>query len=437
MPMRGMRQAGLLLLLALLFVLSIGRGGMALAAPADSGEERKLAGITARAQQGDSEAQLELGGMYHDGQGVARDYREALRWYRKAAEQSNPYAQYNLGLMYDVGQGVPQDPKEALFWYTKSALQGNSAAQQNLGVLYANGQGVPRNLIFAYAWSALAAEQGQSAATRNRDNAARILSDSQRRTAQELEGKLRDKISEPKGANSPAERVKPSPTAPKGSPLPPLAQGKGSQTKSSGSGFLITDNGYLVTCHHVIAGGRRIVVKVDKNQYPARVVRDDPKNDLALLKIDGAFQPLAFAGQRSASLGQEVFTIGYPDPILQGVSAKFTKGEISSLAGIRDDEKLYQISVPVQPGNSGGALLDLNGNVTGVIVAMLDAKTAFAVSGSLPQNVNYAVKEYLVRALLTGLPAVNDRLPPPSAGLSFEQVVERSSKGAVMVLVQE
>jgi hypothetical protein len=90
------------------------------------------------------------------------------------------------------------------------------------------------------------------------------------------------------------------------------------------------------------------------------------------------------------------------------VSAKFTEGTISSLTGFQDDLRLYQISVPVQPGNSGGALVDENGNVLGIIVAMLDAKTTFRVSGSLPQNVNYAVKSVYAQAMLDTLPEVSD-----------------------------
>jgi hypothetical protein len=391
-----------------------------------------------QARHGDAAAQVELGGMYHDGKGVARNYREALKWYRRAAEQGNPYAQYNLGLMYDTGKGVAQDFTAALVWYTKAALQGNPGAQQNLGVMYANGQGVVGNLIYSYAWSALAADQGQTVAARNRDNAGRHLSRPQLLTAQELAAKLRAKIGTPEAATTPDAGRPPSPSPPPAGDLTPPAPGRQApRVASSGSGFIITPDGYLMTCHHVIAGGGGITVRVGQRQYPARVIRDDAKNDLALLKISGTFQALAFADQQSATLGQEVFTIGFPDPMLQGVSAKFTKGEISSLAGIRDDPRLYQVSVPVQPGNSGGPLLDMNGNVTGVIEAMLDAKTVFAITGSLPQSVNYAVKGALARELVNGLPAVIANLPRSAVGQTFARVVERASSGAVMVLVHE
>ncbi len=369
--------------------------------PTQAGEGDRLATISDQAHQGDAAAQVELGGRYHQGQGVARNF------------------------------------KEALFWYTKAALQGNPAAQQHLGVMYAKGQGVAKNLIYSYAWSAVAAGQGQAAAARNRDNAARHLSTAELRQAEELTAKLGAKIGQPLPATAPDGGNRPPPPPPAARPQTPPPRGQAPKIKASGSGFIITPDGYLLTCHHVIVGGGGITVRVGQSHYPARVIRDDAKNDLALLKINGHFQPLAFAGERSATLGQEVFTIGFPDPMLQGVSAKFTKGEISSLAGIHDDARLYQISVPVQPGNSGGPLLDMNGNITGVIEAMLDAKTVFALTGSLPQSVNYAVKGGLARALVNGLPAVTANLPLPVVGQTFAQVVERVSQGAVMVVVHE
>ena len=174
---------------------------------------------------------------------------------------------------------------------------------------------------------------------------------------------------------------------------------------------------------------------IEDNVYPAKLIREDKYNDLALLKISGSFSPLSFSSKRSAQMGQELFTIGFPNPILQGISAKLTKGTVASLTGIQDDLRLYQISVPVQPGNSGGPLLDLSGNILGVIVAILDAKTAFDISGSLPQNVNYAVKGAYAQALLGTLPEVSEKLSPPYREQPFADVVDRVNKSVVMVLI--
>ena len=171
---------------------------------------------------------------------------------------------------------------------------------------------------------------------------------------------------------------------------------------------------------------------MDENIYPATLVRDDPNNDLALLKINGSFPAIAFSSNRSAKMGQEVFTIGYPNPSLQGISAKFTKGTINSLTGFQNDIRLYQISIPVQPGNSGGALLDENGNVLGVIVAMLDAKTTFKITGSFPQNVNYAVKSLYAQAMIDTLPEVSGKLISVSKNKS--DAIENVKKSTVMVI---
>ena len=90
------------------------------------------------AEQGDADAQFNLGLMYGNGWGVPQDYAEALKWYRKAAEQGDAKAQSNLGLRYAKGKGVTQDDAEALKWYRKAAEQGNAWAQSNLGVMYQN-----------------------------------------------------------------------------------------------------------------------------------------------------------------------------------------------------------------------------------------------------------------------------------------------------------
>jgi S1-C subfamily serine protease len=178
-------------------------------------------------------------------------------------------------------------------------------------------------------------------------------------------------------------------------------------------------------------------VQIAEKSYQATLVRDDPYNDLALLKISGnfQFQALAFSDQRSAQMGEEIFTIGFPNPVMQGLNAKLTKGEVSSLTGYRDDLRLYQISVPIQPGNSGGPLVDMEGNVKGIIVAVLDAKVAFKITGEVPQNVNYAIKSTYALALLDTVPELSMRLPLPNKeGTPFDKVVNFAKESTVMVI---
>jgi len=131
-----------------------------------------------------------------------------------------------------------------------------------------------------------------------------------------------------------------------------------------------------------------------------------------------------------------VLTLGFHVSELQGFAPKLAKGEIASLAGAGDDARYFQISVPVQPGNSGGALVDERGNVVGVVSAKLSARAALAASGALPENVNYAVKSSYLLSFLESVPEVSAKLKEPrTAGRQFEDVVKDAEQAAVLVLV--
>ena len=128
--------------------------------------------LSAKAAQGNADAQSDLGLMYADGQGTPQDYAEGVRLFRKAAEQGYAEAQFNLGLMYNQGLGMPQDYAEAVRWFRKAAEQGNAKAQFILGVRYHQGQGTPQDYAEAYKWYNLAASQGEAGASAYRDKLA-------------------------------------------------------------------------------------------------------------------------------------------------------------------------------------------------------------------------------------------------------------------------
>lgn len=112
------------------------------------------------AEQGNEDAQFNLGVMYDDGRGVKQDGFEAVKWYRKAAEQGYEKAQFNLGNMYHYGRGVKQDDVEAVKWYRKAAEQGHAKAQFILGGLYLLGEGVQVNKSLAKEWLGKACDNG-------------------------------------------------------------------------------------------------------------------------------------------------------------------------------------------------------------------------------------------------------------------------------------
>jgi S1-C subfamily serine protease len=169
---------------------------------------------------------------------------------------------------------------------------------------------------------------------------------------------------------------------------------------SSGSGFAVSSDGYVITNHHVIEGCQKVVVHTKGKELPVTVVTYDPQNDLALLK--GDFRPstvFPLSNNRSELL-QDVYVAGFPFGNKVSTSVKVTKGIISSLTGIGNNFSNIQIDAALQSGNSGGPILDEFGNVVGVAVAKLDAKYMFDNFGSIPENTNFGIKSNVVRSIM-------------------------------------
>ena len=365
------------------------------------------------AEQNYAAAQYNLGICFANGRGVAQDEVEALKWYHKAADQNLAIAQYRLGVCYNDGRGVIKDFSVAANWYRKAAEQNDANAQYNLGNLYANGYGVPKDYLQAYKWMNLASAQGQEYAKNELP-----LVEQKMTTEQIAEAQRRSAEFVPRSETPSNKFISPeNPTA-------------------TGTGFFITDDGYLISNYHVVKGAAKVRLLTGAGLIDATVVKVDAANDLALLKASGAFKPLPIAASRTVKLGGTVATVGFPDIGLQGFAPKLAKGEIASLAGAADDPRYFQISLPVQPGNSGGALVDARGNVVGIVAAKLDASAALAATGSLPENVNYAVKSSLLLSFLESVPDVAAKLKEPNAkDEKFSDVVKSAQDAAVLVLV--
>ena len=172
----------------------------------------------------------------------------------------------------------------------------------------------------------------------------------------------------------------------------------------SGSGFFIDTSGVIATNYHVIKDAKQIevcfLINGTKKTFKANVISSDKTNDLAIIKIDDAgfkhFKKIPYSFKNKVTdVGSSVFALGYPMALnAMGEEVKFTDGKISAKSGFMGDINTYQISVPVQPGNSGGPLFDNKGNIIGIVNAKL-------TDGD---NVSYAIKSAYLNTLAETLP---------------------------------
>lgn len=203
----------------------------------------------------------------------------------------------------------------------------------------------------------------------------------------------------------------------------------------SGTGWFITQE-ELITCWHVIKGKRDIsFYRGDGISGKLVLVGKDEFSDLAVLKVKQGSpkckHPLQLSNGKIA-VADKVFTVGYPLPDYMGKAPKYAEGVVSATTGPSDDERFIQISVPVQYGNSGGALLNSECRVVGVIQSKLDPSNNFKEEIGTVQNVNYAVKGYLALKLLQKLGV---KMPSEANGAAKDNF-KRASEATVFILAK-
>jgi S1-C subfamily serine protease len=203
------------------------------------------------------------------------------------------------------------------------------------------------------------------------------------------------------GIDSAGEFTAPKPVAAKtDAPTSPKSARTGTQT---GTGFVISAGGHIVTNHHVIDG---CVSEIKGNltgeaAATLRVVNSDAANDLALLQGPAeSFKTFARIRDRTIHSGDSVIAIGFPYHGLLSSDFTVTTGIVSSLSGMLNDTRQLQISAAVQPGNSGGPLLDTSGEIVGVVVGKLDVLRVARYTGTIPENINFAIKTGALRDFL-------------------------------------
>jgi hypothetical protein len=168
-----------------------------------------------------------------------------------------------------------------------------------------------------------------------------------------------------------------------------------------GTAFAVDTRGKLLTNNHVVKGCSTVTVFGGNGTSTERVEARNETNDVALLGLSGPLQTVALFRPTRIRKGEDVLAVGFPLSGLLATELNVSKGIVSATAGLLNDTSRLQISAAVQPGNSGGPLLDNSGSVAGVVVSKLDALFLLAAVGDFPENVNFAIKGEVAEMFLT------------------------------------
>ena len=353
--------------------------------------------------QGHAAAMNNLGTSHEHGHGVPANTAKATEWYGNAARMNLAAAQCNLALMLATGRGVAKDSARALKLYRAAADQGNVRAQFLLGAaLHFGALGNP-DRVEAAKWLQLAAQQGHVAARAHFATVNGKLSADQQKTVDKQVSTF-------------------------------MASVTRSKNGAIGSGFFITEQGHLITTHHLVARSDSIEVLIAGRRHLAHVLKADPINDIALLKIDSKTPALTLMKGRQLHLGLPVFTIGLPNQAEKFSGPKYSHGFIRKLSGRTLDPRHVQADLNLQPGHSGAPLFDSTGQAIGMLTFKLVELKAYQATGSLPHTLNTALEVGRIHAFLLAFPAIRRQMPRHTA--ESNEALAAAESATTQVLVQ-
>ena len=393
---------------------------------ADDQQTKAMEYLRRAADLGSAKAAFRVAQMYHEHAGDSQWFEFMLR----SAELGGKVAMREVAVAFKGGRGTLKNIGKSTHWLLRSAEAGNAESMAQVALAYIEGYGVSENPMEGLAWLYVAEFNRNETAAGLIKTAEAKLNNSLILMAQDRAKVIIDLIKE--GRRTSDSSVSGSSSMPSPGQVAPSKPKH--ESKGSGSGAVVSSSGHVVTAAHVIKGSTYLEVVTPTGTHPATVLSVDDANDVALLKVDQVFEAHIPVGRSSGvRLGQSVATIGFPNIGIQGHSPKVTQGMISGENGIQNDIRMWQISVPIQPGNSGGPLLDEHGHLVGVVVASLSLR-AIQITGSVPQNVNYAIKGAYLEPLLNfhKVPVVQSVAAAPG---SFQDMVAAAQKASVLILI--
>jgi uncharacterized protein len=356
------------------------------------------------------DVQVKLAEMYEKGIDVKQNLRESFKWYLILAEKGYADAQFKVGAMYENGKGVPRDGGKALKLYEKAAKKDFGEAQAKLGRWYFEGEVVPKDFVISHVFLSLSMVNGFLKEADLKNSLESIMSAKQIEKSIKLASNWKSGRKFSLTEASVSKNKKP-------------IDSKSLKIASRGTGFFINKNGHVLTNYHVIEDCQEIKTP---NGTLLQEVAHDERNDLALLKGSPVSKAAEFRLGRLV-LNERVAAAGYPLPGILSSGLKITPGTLNALAGFQNDTRYVQINTPIQPGNSGGPLLDQSGYVIGVITAKLNALLTARATGDIPQNVNFALRDSVAKAFLDANGVRYSESPPlpPVDGPALAQMAQQ------------
>ena len=355
--------------------------------------------------------------MYYNGEGVPRDYGETHMWFNLAASSSAlDTGERELAReLRDAAarrlspEALVRAQRMAREWWPKDGAQSPSSLPDT----DADGDALRRMVAIQRALARLGYDPGPADGISGPRTRAAIRA-FQAAAGLPVDGLMSDQLES--AVLSAILAV---------APPPPRTL----ELSSTGSGFRVSAEGHILTNAHVVEGCAE--ARVPPAGAVAVAARDEAA-DLALLKASAGGAVAAFRQGRGIRPGAAAVVVGYPLRGALASGANVTVGNVSALAGPGDDRRLIQITAPVQPGNSGGPVLDATGNAVGVVVAKLDAVAMARATGDIPQNVNFAVSAGAARAFLDS-EGVAYATAPSGESLAPDEVAAKATAFTVPV----